>query len=90
MGSMGHAATPSFFPVRDALRVRLKSQGIGSAIYHPLALHLQEVFADLGYCVGDLPHAERATREVVSLPMFPELTDSGVHEVGAAVRAVLG
>jgi dTDP-4-amino-4,6-dideoxygalactose transaminase len=75
---------------RDELQAGLKSQGIGSAIYYPLALHLQEVFADLGYSAGDLPHAERATREVLSLPMFPELTDSEVHEVAAAVCRVLG
>jgi dTDP-4-amino-4,6-dideoxygalactose transaminase len=75
---------------RDKLQAGLKSQGIGSAIYYPLALHLQEVFADLGYSAGDLPHSERATREVLSLPMFPELTDGEMREVAAAVREVLG
>lgn len=66
---------------RDRLQEHLKSNGIGSAVYYPLALHLQTVFRDLGYKEGDLPEAERATREVLSLPMFPELTDEEVARV---------
>jgi dTDP-4-amino-4,6-dideoxygalactose transaminase len=75
---------------RDELQLGLKSRGIGSNIYYPLALHLQEAYADLGYTEEDLPHAEQATREVLSLPMFPELTDEEVHQVVVAVREVLG
>ncbi len=75
---------------RDELQASLKSKGIGSSVYYPLALHLQQVYADLGYSEGDLPKAEQATREVLSLPMFPELTDDEVYEVAVAVREALG
>jgi dTDP-4-amino-4,6-dideoxygalactose transaminase len=58
---------------RDELQAYLKEQGIASMVYYPKPLHLQPVFADLGYKEGDLPETERATKEVLSLPMYPEL-----------------
>ncbi len=60
--------------VRDHLRGQLQERGISSMVYYPLPLHLQPVFASLGYQPGHLPAAERAADEVLSLPMFPELT----------------
>jgi dTDP-4-amino-4,6-dideoxygalactose transaminase len=75
---------------RDELQAHLKARGIGSGIYYPLPLHLQPCFAYLGYKKGQLPHAEAASREVLSLPVYPELTRSQLDEVIAAIREFYG
>ena len=75
---------------RDELQAYLKSRGIGSAIYYPLPLHLQPCFAYLGYQKGQCPESERAAAEVLSLPVFPELTSSQLDEVVGTVRAFYG
>ncbi|MGH7648796.1 MAG: DegT/DnrJ/EryC1/StrS family aminotransferase [Gemmatimonadaceae bacterium] len=75
---------------RDDLQASLKSKGIGSAIYYPLPLHLQPCFAYLGYREGSCPESERAAREVLSLPVYPELARSQQDEVIGAVRAFYG
>lgn len=77
-------------PKRDALKEHLKSKGIGHAVYYPLPLHLQPCFSYLGYKEGSCPEAERASREVVSLPVYPELTAAQRDEVVAAVRGFFG
>ena len=72
---------------RDALQAFLKDRGIGTSIYYPLPLHLQPCFAYLGYKQGQLPESERASKEVLSLPVFPELTRAQLDEVVAGVGA---
>ena len=75
---------------RDALQAFLRERAIGTAVYYPLPLHLQPCFAHLGYRPGSCPEAERAAGEVLSLPVYPELTQAQLDEVAGAVRAFYG
>jgi len=75
---------------RDALKAYLHDQGIGSTVYYPLPLHLQPVLQDLGYREGQFPHAEEASRTVLSLPMFPELTEDEVVQVVETIARFYG
>ncbi len=70
---------------REALREFLKQQGVGTEIYYPLSLHEQPAFAYLGYKRGDFPEAEAASAEVVSLPIYPELTGEQQEYVVAQI-----
>jgi dTDP-4-amino-4,6-dideoxygalactose transaminase len=70
---------------RDAVQQFLGERKIGSAVYYPVPLHLQPLYASLGYKAGDFPHAEHAAQEVLSLPMFPELRSAQIARVAEAV-----
>ncbi len=74
---------------RERVRARLAKDGIATAVFYPVPLHLQECFRGLGYGEGSFPESERAAREVLALPVFPELTDMEVERIAASVLAAL-
>lgn len=74
---------------RDRVQSLLQQSGIGTTVYYPIPLHLQKVHAQLGYTVGDLPNSERLSHEVLSLPMFPELTLSAQKTVATSLKQAL-
>jgi len=75
---------------RDELRAHLRAQGIGTDTYYPLPLHLQEAYAHLGYKPGDLPVCEQLSREVLSIPIYPDLTPEQIAVVAGAILEFLG
>ena len=72
-------------PRRDALGDDLKQRGIATLIHYPVPIHLQKAYRGMGWAAGDFPHTERASREILSLPMFAELT---VEQVDGVIRAI--
>jgi dTDP-4-amino-4,6-dideoxygalactose transaminase len=71
---------------RDELRQYLGAAGVGTEIYYPIPLHLQQCFAYLGYRAGQLPESERAAHEVLALPVFPELSPAQIDHVAGTIQ----
>ena len=73
-------------PHRDELQAFLQEKGIGTMVYYPVPLHLQGIYADLGLGQGTFPEAEQAAKEVLSLPIYPELTDGELLQIVETIR----
>jgi len=73
-------------PRRDALRAHLKARGIETLVHYPAPIHLQEAYAGMGHAAGSFPNAERLAREVLSLPLYPEMDEQVVGTIAAAIN----
>jgi dTDP-4-amino-4,6-dideoxygalactose transaminase len=73
----------------DLVQQRLKERGVASVVYYPVPLHLQPLYALLGGKPGDLRVSERAAREVLSIPLYPEMTRGQIERVAREVRAAV-
>jgi len=71
---------------RERLRENLRKRGIDTAVYYPLSLHLQEACRSLGYRYGDFPESERTQEQVLSLPMYPELSREQIEEIAGGIK----
>lgn len=74
---------------RDRIQEALRGEGVSSVVYYPIPLHLQEAMKFLGYRKGDFPAAEKAAREVLSLPMYPELEEKTIRRICSIIRSVV-
>src|SRR2546425_4200765 len=77
-------------PRRDELKKHLEAARVGCALHYPLPLHLQKCYAHLGHKPGDFPVAEKAARECLSLPIYPEMTEAQIQRVAAVIREFFG
>lgn len=74
--------------VRDRVMQTMKAEGVGVGLHYPVPIHLQGAFAHLGHRAGDFPVAERLASEMISLPLFPELTAAQLRVVEALKKAL--
>jgi dTDP-4-amino-4,6-dideoxygalactose transaminase len=74
---------------REQLQQKLNEQGIQTGIHYPIPVHLQTGYADLGYKLGDFPNSELVAKEVLSLPMYAELSSGQVQTVATALQSVI-
>ena len=81
-----HHILPLFTEQRDGLRAYLQKAGISTALHYPVPVHLQPAYRHLWYGEGDFPETERACKEVLSLPIYPELTDEALLSIVDSVR----
>lgn len=77
---------PVFVEDRDEMREHLHAAGVSTGVHYPIPVHLQHAYQDLGYKAGDLPHTERLSQEMLSLPMYPELEYEQLNHIVSAVR----
>ena len=75
---------------RDKLQAHLKAKGVGTSVFYPLSLHEQECFSDLGYKRGDFPVSERAAKEVLALPIYPELATEQQDYIVDSIKEFYG
>src|SRR5262249_39056155 len=75
---------------RDRVREALAARGVGTAVHYPVPIHLQKAYSDLGHAPGAFPHTERACERVLSMPLFPEMTDAQADYAGSALAEVVG
>jgi len=74
---------------RDDLQKHLEAEGIATGLHYPIPLHLQKCFSHLGYSEGDFPVTEKAAKEILSLPMYPELTEEQIRTVAGAIKGFM-
>jgi dTDP-4-amino-4,6-dideoxygalactose transaminase len=74
-------------PDRDAWRSRLTEAGVQTGVHYPIPVHLQPAYRNLGYSAGDFPVSERVAGEVLSLPIYPELTNAQIETIASLFRA---
>ena len=82
-----HHVFPLFVEERDRMRADLEAAGVSTGIHYPIPVHLQRAYVDLGYSAGSLPETEQLSKEMLSLPMYPELTTDEVAHITSAVHA---
>jgi dTDP-4-amino-4,6-dideoxygalactose transaminase len=75
---------------RDAVRARLEERSVQTGVYYPLPIHLQKPYQALGYQRGDLPHVERACERVLSMPLYPEMTNEQAAYAAQTLREIVG